>query len=198
MEINETSNNSEDYKIDILSKKLNNRNMIISSSTLTLNRTLLDLMTYLLFFDNLAFEVFLQIFNVYDYYIIACLNMFMDKKYIAQLRDDINVEEVRKKGKLEQSYDIILFQKNYSNIRKFLTRTVRNLEVLFGVNIDFFKNDYDYENYEVEFHLPKLNTQVVINDNNIYTCMVEGIIMFESIYSIYKIIKRLKHFTKVL
>jgi hypothetical protein len=198
MELNDNSHNTEISNIEILSKKLNNRKIIISSSTVTLNKTLLDLMTYLLFFDKLAFEVFLQIFNVYDYYIIACINMFMNKRYLAQLKEDINIEEVRKKGKLEQSYDLILFQRNFSNITKFLARTVRNLEVLFEVNIDFFKNEYDSENFEItEFHLPKLNTQVIINDNNTYTCMIESIIMFESIYSIYKIIKRLKHFTQV-
>jgi hypothetical protein len=199
MEFNDSSHNIEVTNIEILSKKLNNRNIIISSSTVTLNKTLLDLMTYLLFFDNLAFEVFLQIFNVYDYYIIACINMFMDKKYLAQLKEDINIEDVRKRGKLEQFFDLVLFQRNFTNIRKFLAKTVRNLEVLFEVNIDFFKNEYDSENFEItEFHLPKLNTQVIINDNNIYTCMIESIIMFESIYSIYKIIKRLKHFTQVI
>ena len=190
---------SDDPKLEILSKNLKIKNLILSSSTVTLNKSILDLIIFLVFFENLIFEIFLQIFNVFDYYIIACLNMFMDKKYLGSLIEQINIEEMRKKGKIEQIFENICFQKRFSHIKRFITKSVKNLEVLFESEIDMLKNNYDSDNYEAsEFNLPKLNSQVIINDNNIYTCMIEAIIMFESIYSIYKIIKRIKHFSKVI
>jgi hypothetical protein len=190
--------NNEIIKFDILSKKIDNKSLIISSSTVTFLKSLLDAIVYFYFFDSLTFEIFINIFNIFDYYILASLNMFVEKKLLILLFEEVNLEEVKKKGKLEQAVETILFQKKFSNLKKFLINTKKNLESLFEIDIDILKNSYEgYENYEIsEFHLPKLNNQIIINDNNVYSCMIENIILFESIFSIYKIIKRISHFTK--
>jgi hypothetical protein len=191
---------SEDIniKIEILSKSLNNKTIILSSSTITMIKYLVDLIVDLAFFDSLTYEIFLQIFNLVDYYMLASLNMFTDKKYFVQLFEDINLEETKKKSKYEQSVELILFQKRFSNLRKYLNSTKKSLEVLFEVEIDLIKSNYDNnENYESgEFYLPKQNSQIIINDNNIYSCMIESIILYESMVSVKKILKRLTHFTK--
>jgi hypothetical protein len=189
----------DEYKPEVLSKPLDNRNFIISSSTVTLIKSLLECVIHLLIYDSLVFETFLHIFNIYDYYILACINMFIDKKLVTLLFEDINPEEIKKKpNKLESSIDIILYQKKYSNLRKFIIRTKRSLEGLFEIQLDFLKNNYDMESYDItEFNLPRLNSEIIVNDSNIYVLMVESIIAYESIYSVYKIIKRLKHFAKV-
>ncbi len=181
--------------LQILSKKLNNKNFIISSSSTTLIRSLMDLVTYLLFFDTLTYEVFLQIFNLFDYYIIATLFMFTDKKIIACLFEEINTEDLRKKGKIDYAIEMVLFQKRYSNLRKFINSAKQNFENLFEKQIDLLKNNYESETYEnaFEFYLPKLNSEINLFDSNIYAGMIENIVLFESMHSIYRILKRLQH-----
>jgi len=183
--------------IEILSKKINNKNFIISTSSTTLIKSIMDLITYLLFFESLTYEIFLQIFNLFDYFIIATLFMFTDRKIISCLFEDINVEESRKKGKLEYSIEMVLFQKRYSNLRRFINNSKQNLENLFEKNLDFIKNSYDIQTYEnTEFYLPQLNSEINLHDSNIYAGMIENIVLFESIHSLYKILKRLKHYSK--
>lgn len=185
-------------KIEILSKSLNNKTIILSSSTITMIKYLVDLIADLAFFESLTYEIFLQIFNLVDYYILASLNMFTDKKYLVQLFEEINLEETKKKSRYEQNVELILFQKRFSSLRKYLNSTKKNLEVLFEVEIDLVKSNYENnENYESgEFYLPKQNSQIIINDNNIYSCMIESIILYESMVTVKKILKRLTHFTK--
>jgi hypothetical protein len=189
---------NDEIKIEILSKQLNNKTTILSSSTITLIKSLLDLVVDLAFFDDINCEIFIQIFNLIDYYFLASICMFTDKKIISQLFEEINIEEVKKKNKYEYAMESILFQKRFSNLRKFLFRTKKNLENLFEVDLDILKVSYDNnDNYEVnQFYLPKLNSQIIINDNNMYSCMIEKIILFESMISVRKILKRLTHFTK--
>lgn len=183
--------------IEILSKKINNKNFIISSSSNLLIKSIMDLVTYLLFFDSLTYEIFLQIFNLYDYFIIATLFMFTDKKIISCLFEEINAEESRKKGKIEYSIEMVLFQKRYSNLRRFINLSKQNLEKLYEKNLDLIKNSYEIQTYETnEFYLPQLNSEINLHDNNIYAGMIENIVLFESIHSLYKILNRLKHYTK--
>lgn len=193
-----TSYINDEIKVNILSKQLNNKTVILSSSTITLIKSLLDLVVDMAFFDAITFEIFIQVFNLIDYYILASLNMFVDKKYFIQLFEEINTEDVKRRGRYEYAVDLILFQKRFSNLRKFLIRAKKNLEALFEVEIDLLKSSYESnENYEAnEFYLPKINSQIIINDSNIYSCMVESIILFESFVSMRKILKRLTHFTK--
>jgi hypothetical protein len=188
-----------DHKFEVLSKPLDNKNLIISSSTVTLIKSLLECVIHLLIYDSLVFETFLNIFNIFDYYILACIHMFIDKKQIALLFEEVNIEEIKKKPtKLEAAIDIILVQKRFSNIRKFMLRTKKSLEGLFEIQLDFLKNSYDNESYDItEFNLPKLNSEIIVNDSNSYILMIESIIAYESIISVYKIIKRLRHFSKV-
>jgi hypothetical protein len=55
---------------------------------------LVDLIVDLAFFESLTYEIFLQIFNLVDYYILASLNMFTDKKYLVQLFEEINLDNL--------------------------------------------------------------------------------------------------------
>jgi len=183
--------------LEILSKKINNKNLMISSSSATLVRSLMDLVTYVLFFDTLTYNIFLQIFNLFDYFIIATLFMFTDKKIISCLFEEINTEDLRKKGKIDYAIEMVLFQKRYNNLRRFINNAKKNFEVLFEKKIDLINNTYETESYEnMELHLPKLNSEINLLDSNIYAGMIENIVLYESIVSIFKIIMRLKHFIK--
>ena len=109
-------------KDDNLYYGLNNKTIILSSSTITLIKYLVDLISDLAFFDSITYEIFTQIFNLIDYYILAALNMFIDKKYLSQLFEEINLEEIKKKSKYEQGVELILFQKRFSNLRNIFNK----------------------------------------------------------------------------
>jgi hypothetical protein len=157
----------------------------------------MDYLINLLFFESISYDIFLQIFILFDYFIVATLFMFADKKIISCLFEEIQTEEYKKKGKLDYAIELILFQKRYFNLRKFLNNVRQNFENFYEKNIDFIKNSYDLEIYEYnEFHLPKLNSEINLQDSNIYSGMIENIVLFESIYSIYKLLKRIRHFSK--
>jgi hypothetical protein len=190
--------NFDEVKFDMLSEPLDNKTIILSSSTITLIKYLVDLIVDLAFYDNLTYEIFQQIFNIFDYYILAALKMFGDKKLLTQLFEEINIEEIKKKNKFENAIDLMLLQKKCANLKKYLVNTKKSLEILFEVEIDLIKTNYDYaDNYESnEFYLPKFNSQIIINDNNIYSCMIENIILFESMISVSQVMKRILHFAK--
>jgi hypothetical protein len=122
--------------------------------------------------------------------------MFTDKKIISCLFEEINTDDLRKKGKTEFAIEMALFQKRYSNLRKFVNFAKQNFENLFKKQIDLIKNNYETESYEnvFEFHLPKLNPEINLLDSNVYSGMIENIVLFESVHSIFRILKRLKHY----
>jgi len=122
--------------------------------------------------------------------------MFTDKKIISCLFEEINTDDLRKKGKTEFAIEMVLFQKRYSNLRKFVNFAKQNFENLFEKQIDLIKNNYETESYEnvFEFHLPKLNPEINLLDSNVYSGMIENIVLFESVHSIFRILKRLKHY----
>ena len=198
-----TSNNPQDpvigiNTIQILSKPIENKKFILASSTINSIKSLQDLIADLVIFDSLTYDVFMQIFYLIDYYIFASLKMFMDKKYFAALFEEINIEEVRKKARIEQAMETILYQKRFSKLRRYLLKTKRNFENLFEIEIDISQGTYDNnnDNYEMsEFYLPKINPNIIINDTNVYSCMIESIILYESFVSMKIILKRLSHFT---
>ena len=95
----------------ILSKPLNISKLILSSSSISIIRGFFDLVLDLLFYDDLVFEIFFQIFNLYDYYIFASLNMIIiDKKCLNDLIQELNLEEIKKKEKLEYGSEMTLYQ----------------------------------------------------------------------------------------
>jgi len=209
LSLNKNSPNNKDNQImlimepieikePIMSKHIDNKKFILSSSTINTIKSIQDLVSNFLIFESASYDIFLHIFYIIDYYIFASLKMFIDKKYFAMLFEDINVDDVRKKGKIEQAVDSIIFQKKHSKLRKFLLKNKKNFEMLFETEIDILQCSYDTnnDNYEInEFYLPKINSSIILNDTNVYSCMIESIILFESIISIKKFLKRLSHFT---
>lgn len=192
----------------ILSKPLNISKLILSSSSISIIRGFFDLVLDLLFYDDLVFEIFFQIFNLYDYYIFASLNMIIiDKKCLNDLIQELNLEEIKKKEKLEYGSEMTLYQAKYRNFRKLFITTKQKLEILFQKKggIDIEKNCTHFDStYEMnQFLLPKLSSQVELemggmgldpNDKYVSSFYYESLMVIESMHSIYKIIKRLEHF----
>ena len=194
-------------EVNILSKPLNLSKLILSSSSISIIRGFFDLILDLLFYDDLVFEIFFQIFNLYDYFIFASLNMIItDKKYLNDLIQDLNFEDIKKKERLEYGSEMTTYQQKYANFRKLFISTKQKLEILFQKKggIDIEKNCTNFDNaYEMnQFFLPKLSSQVElemggstsINDKFASSFYYESLMVIESLHSIFKIIKRLEHF----
>lgn len=184
-------------KSSILTKPINNKKFILSSSTINSIKSLQDLVSNIIIFESLTFDVFSNIFYLIDYNIFASLKMFIEKKYFAMLFEDVSSDEVRKKGKIEQAVDTIIYQKKFNKLRRYLLKTKKNFEMLFEMDIDIVNcsHETNNDNYEVsDFYMPRFNSNIIINDSNVYSCMVESIILYESIISLRKILKRLSHF----
>lgn len=92
--LNSNNNNNnlliDDCKVTLLNKELDNKNLILTTSGLTLIKSLMDLVFHLVFFDNITYEVFINIFHIFDYYIFAAVHMFVDKSLLAKLFEEVN------------------------------------------------------------------------------------------------------------
>ena len=173
---------------NLFHKKLNERNLVFSSSTVYLFQYILDIYSFGLIIPMLKTIIIKYIFNIYDYYLYCTLFMFHKER--------MDIEEIKKIIKYinnkQTSYEELLskskyfeFIQNYGNIISFLLeckkevllKVVGNEQALFTI-------------------LPILNSQIIIgnkqdNNNTNIDNYIEKIICYESNWTIFKIIKRL-------
>ena len=82
------------------------------------------------------------------------------------------------------------------HLRKFFNETKRNLAQLYNLpKIDIFSSNTD-ETDSKQIYFPKLNSQVLINEANVYCLLVESIVLVESILSILKYIRTISNTQK--
>lgn len=133
--------------------------------------------------------------------------IIIDKKCLNDLIQELNLEEIKKKEKLEYGSEMTSYQAKYRNFRKLFITTKQKLEILFQKKggIDIEKNCTHFDStYEMnQFLLPKLSSQVELemggmgldpNDKYVSSFYYESLMVIENMHSIYKIIKRLEHF----
>ena len=173
---------------NLFNKKLNERNLIFSSSSFYLFQYILDIYTYSLIIPTIKNDILKYMLNIYDYFIYSTILMFH--------QDKINIEEISQKIILNKninslSYDDLLkkskdieYIRNYINLisflieckKGFLVKVVGNEKALFTI-------------------LPILNSQILVSDkkdNNLNTNnYIEKIICYECYWTIFKIIKRM-------
>ena len=83
---------------------------------------------------------------------------------------------------------------NSECVIEFLNKNRKKFEEMFETKIDLLKNPSNVT--YTEFFIPTPNLE--IEPNNTYSGLTEAIILYESIHSIYKILKRLKRFSQKL
>ena len=179
---NLNENEEENNNIILLSKPLNLDSLILTQSSVSLIREIFDLIINFIFFENLTFENFIELFNLFDYYIYATINMFItNKTYFNSLTTNIEIEDIKKNEKFEYGSEITSYQEKYSNFRKFYINFNQKLNTIFNNN---------------EVNLPILSEEINRNKNNKFdnSNFYEIMLLINSFHSIYKIIKRLKHF----
>ena len=58
-----------DFRIQIFSKPLDFKSLILSTSSVNLTISMKGFLVYLNCFDSVVYDTFLQVFNVFDYYV---------------------------------------------------------------------------------------------------------------------------------
>jgi len=187
---------SKDIKLNInkmLNKKLNERNLVFSSSSFNLLYYIFELISYYLIIPNMKKKIINDIFNLYDYYLYSSILMFnYDKTNNEKLRqksiskESKNINQISYNELLSISKDIEFYQ-NYMDLIPFmwhckkevLVKVLGNEKMLFTI-------------------LPSLSPTIISNNNsqdnsnNANTGnFIEKIICYESYWTIYKIIKRI-------
>ena len=167
----------------LLNKKINERNLVFSSSSFNMFHFILDIYSFSLIIPSLKSIILKYIFNIYDYFLYSTTYMFH--------KDKINIEEIKQKISkcnkniityeqlASKSKEVELIQK-YSNLisflleckKDFLVKIVGNEQALFTI-------------------LPMLNQQSVIANCQNIDNFIEKIICFECYWTIFKIIKRM-------
>lgn len=186
--------NEQENIIELFTKKFDNSKIILSTSSFSLIKSLIESIIDLSLFDSLSNEIYQQIFNLFDYYILASVNMFMiQKTYFAQIFQTIDIEESKRKQALLTTVEFALFLESHMHLRKFFNQTKRNLAQLYNLpKIDIFSPITDETNSK-QLYFPKLNSQVLTNEANVYCLLVESIVLVESILSVLKYIKTISN-----
>jgi hypothetical protein len=208
---NKVTDNVQDFEMYKLSKEklpsllikpIKQNSIIVSSSSYALIDNLLKTARYYILFTNNKQEISDSMFLLFQYYLLAAINMFMiHKKYFEQIFQVVDIEETKKKDTLLQTTEFALFINQFFNIRKLFNETKKLLQKLYNINkIDIFDSSQNNEDqsdsnnniYSKELFLPKINSQLTsFTENNMFSLLVETIILVESIISILKYIKRL-------
>ena len=174
---------------NLFNKKINERNLVFSSSSFNLFQYILDIYAFSLMIPSLKSTIFKFIFNLYDYYLYSTIYMFH--------KDKLNLKEIKRKDYFKNinsmTYEELInksketdYIHNYANLISFL------LECKKEVLLKIVGNEQAFFTI-----LPLLSSQIVImnnqdNNKNINVDnFIEKIICFESCWSIFKIIKRM-------
>ena len=183
---------SKNIKINLsnlFNKKINERNLVFSSSSFYLFQYILDIYSFSLIIPSLKATVLKYIFNIYDYFLYSTIYMFhkekLNLKEIKQKNYFKNINSVVYKELINKSKEIEYIL-NYANLLSFLVeckrevflKIVGNEQALFTI-------------------LPMLNQQIIVlnnqdNNKNINVDnFIEKIICYECCWTIFKIIKRM-------
>ena len=117
----------------------------------------------------------------------------LKKFYLAQVFQLINIEEVKKNGNLVETFPFALFLESFKHMRLLFLITRDNLSKLYlGGNVDFLNNMNADDTDSKSVYFPKLNSDITLSATNVYTLLIESIIIIESIISVYRYIKKMR------
>ena len=186
--------NKEGIDIKILSKKIENSKNIVSTSSYSVLKSYKEIIDNVILFESISFDLYIQILNLTDYFILSSVNLLMLKKfYLAQVFQLINIEEVKKNGNLVETFPFALFLESFKHMRLLFLITRDNLSKLYlGGNVDFLNNMNADDTDSKSVYFPKLNSDITLSATNVYTLLIESIIIIESIISVYRYIKKMR------
>lgn len=164
-----------------LNKNLTEENLTFSSSSLNIISCFLDFIGYNDIIPNFNNETYSYVFVLFDFYIYAGINMFISSGVI----ENIEYGTIMIKNEYYEQIEVLSeeaqYYGKYLNLRKFLFNTTKKINEKIFSNINLNLNSI----------LPKLSSDIYIDSGNLYSCLIEKIVFYESCITLYKFIKRI-------
>ena len=185
----------------------NNKNLLISSknilsgSTITTIRFIREFLENIFLYPSLKDYIFKKALIIFEYYFVGSLNILMfNKQYFEQIFKMIDLNIMKRPNGLIQLSEVAIFLETFIDLKKFLVNALKNFsDVYDGVRVNLFEDSNKLNNANVNEFLeqnkvifPKLNPSMPLDTSNKYCLLIETIVLVESVYSVYKYIKKLK------
>ena len=201
---NKEQNNQDESDIN---KNLNKINVLISSKNIVSNATITTLKFIREFLENIFLYpslkefIFKKILVIFEYYFIGSLNILMfNKQYFEQIFKIVDIKNMKRPNGLITTSEFALFLENFIDLKKFLVNALKNFSDLYdGIRVNLFEDSNKLNNANVNELLeqnkvifPRLNPSMPLDTSNKYCLLIETIILVESVFSVYKYIKKFK------
>ena len=199
---NKEQNNQDENSINInkISVLISSKN-ILSGSTITTIRFIREFLENIFLYPSLKDFIFKKILIIFEYYFIGSLNILMfNKQYFEQIFKLVDLNNMRRPNGLITTSEFALFLENFIDLKKFLVNALKNLSELYdGYRVNLFEDSNKLNNTNINELLeqnkvifPRLNPSMPLDTTNKYCLLIETIILVESVFSVYKYIKRFK------
>lgn len=193
--INENSNCFQGARTKIFTKAFNEIKTTFSSSSINTISCFLDCLSYINIGNISVGEVFSYIFILFDYYIIAALNLFASQDTINSLLTKKVYLHNNHYASLEDANKQVHFMKRYLTLISFIKSTINKLEKMLKITISL--GDHGKSNKEQENRLfPTLTSEIYLDGCNPYCCLIETIICFETMITLKKFIGRTSYISQ--
>ena len=199
---NKVQNNQDEKNINInkMSVLISSKN-ILSASTITTIRFIREFLENIFLYPSLKDFIYKKIIIIFEYYFIGSLNILMfNKQYFEQIFKLVDLNNMKRPNGLISTSEFALFLENFIDLKKFLVNALKNLSELYdGININLFEDSNKINNTNVNELLeqnkvifPRLNPSMPLDTSNKYCLLIETIVLVESVFSVYKYIKKFK------
>ena len=200
---NKEQNNQDERGVNInkLSVLISSKN-IVSSSTITTLRFIREFLENIFLYPSLKDYIFKKILIIFEYYFIGSLNILMfNKQYFEQIFKIVDLKNMKRPNGLISTSEFALFLENFIDLKKFLVNALKNFSDLYdGVRVNLFEDSNKLSSTNVNELLeqnkvifPRLNAQMPLDTSNKYCLLIETIVLVESVFSVYKYIKKFKN-----
>ena len=200
---NKEQNNQDERGVNInkLSVLISSKN-IVSSSTITTLRFIREFLENIFLYPSLKDYIFKTILIIFEYYFIGSLNILMfNKQYFEQIFKIVDLKNMKRPNGLISTSEFALFLENFIDLKKFLVNALKNFSDLYdGVRVNLFEDSNKLSSTNVNELLeqnkvifPRLNAQMPLDTSNKYCLLIETIVLVESVFSVYKYIKKFKN-----
>ena len=200
---NKEQNNQDEGDANNLNKisvLISSKN-IVSGATITTIRFIREFLENIFLYPSLKDFIFKKILIIFEYYFIGSLNILMfNKQYFEQIFKIVDLKNMKRPNGLISTSEFALFLENFIDLKKFLVNALKHFSDLYdGIRVNFFEDSNKVNNTNLNELLeqnkvifPKLNPSMPLDTSNKYCLLIETIILVESVFSVYKYIKKFK------
>ena len=200
---NKEQNNQDEGDANNLNKisvLISSKN-IVSGATITTIRFIREFLENIFLYPSLKDYIFKKILIIFEYYFIGSLNILMfNKQYFEQIFKIVDLKNMKRPNGLISTSEFALFLENFIDLKKFLVNALKHFSDLYdGIRVNLFEDSNKVNNTNLNELLeqnkvifPKLNPSMPLDTSNKYCLLIETIILVESVFSVYKYIKKFK------